>query len=168
MVHSSLARAVETADIASKCLQGSPRSARTCPEAPPGSLTPRLPGSRGLCGTMKPRPGSRLPPGIQPPARCPAAGGQVRDLHKPRQRLPYLCAGRCFPPQGWLRLSLSRAASPAWWSLLMAPWCSGPSGTRGSCLRTRSPAPGAALLTHGWPWRGSPKSTELRWATSFL
>lgn len=37
------------------------------------------------------------------------------------------------------------AASPTWWSGQMAEWRSGPLGTRGSCLRTRSPAPEGCL-----------------------
>uniref|UniRef100_A0A8D0RF27 Serine/threonine-protein phosphatase PGAM5, mitochondrial n=1 Tax=Sus scrofa TaxID=9823 RepID=A0A8D0RF27_PIG len=125
--------------------QASAGSAQTCSgRAPPSSPIPQcLTGSQRLCSITKMARGSRLPSGTTSTGLMPSSRRTVmRSSSATPMSSVTSCAGRCSSPQkAGSVFPSTTAASPTWWSGQMAAWRSGPSGTQGSCLLTRSPAP---------------------------
>lgn len=153
--------AAESTDIISKHLPGVSRVSTDLPcrgKAAHGAW------GWALCSVLKTEPGSRPPSGTHPPGRCPAAGGQSQTFR---------CQAKVI--RRWLRLSLCNGSIA---HLVLRPdgGAQGP-GTRGSCLQTRSLAPGPPLAS---PMPGSGVGAaedmkphlrplhRLRWVPSFL
>lgn len=96
-----------------------------------------------------------LVPALRSALRLLTWGPVVVDLPRPRPisktRPPFWhvlssSPGRCSSLQkAGSAFPSTTAALLTWWSGLMAEWHSGPSGTRGSCLLIRSPAPEGCL-----------------------
>ncbi|XP_027422944.1 serine/threonine-protein phosphatase PGAM5, mitochondrial isoform X1 [Bos indicus x Bos taurus] len=135
-----------------------PPGAASCGEQPP--LCPWAPGGSGAhtasirtipssapSSIMKMEHGSRPPSGTISTGRTPSSRRTaMRSSSATPMSFATSCAGRCSSLQkAGSAFPSTTAALPTWWSGPMAEWLSGPLGTQGSCLLTRSPVPEGRL-----------------------